>query len=460
MLTDTITALATPPGPSALAIVRLSGPQAISIADRIFRPKGRLANLPSHRCAVGEVVGADGPIDHVVATVFRHPRTFTGEDAVEITCHGGPLIVTRILAALEACGARPAREGEFSLRAFLNGKLDLAQAEAISALIQARSAAGAQAALRILAGGLRRALDETLGALTGALAEIEGTLDVQEDGAADVVLPAGLPRGDRVGDVLAGERARLEALLAGSRTGRLLEEGLRVALVGKPNAGKSSLFNAFLSRDRAIVSPEPGTTRDTLEGWVTWTGFPVALIDTAGLGDARTSVEREGVRRAREAIAAASLVVLVLDVSQERPDELEAAVEALGVEDTRVVVALHKWDLDPVDAWRAAVGDGRVPSSALDAPGVETLREAVIARLTGGVGDPEATLVVGERQRHLLHGACAAISRAGTLWVQGAGGELVAYEMRTGMDRIGEVLGRRVGPMVLEEIFSRFCVGK
>ncbi|MCK4305331.1 MAG: 50S ribosome-binding GTPase, partial [Candidatus Eisenbacteria sp.] len=411
-------------------------------------------------------------------------------DSVEISCHGGPLVSARILELLWREGARPAREGEFTLRAFLSGKMDLTQAEAVEALIQARSTAGARAALRVLGGGLGRALDACLEALTGALVLVESQLDLDEDAAADpeeVATGTGARRElDSVGSILSQEHARLESLLAGSRTGRLLEEGMKVALVGRPNAGKSSLFNAFLSRDRAIVSPEPGTTRDALEGWVEWDGVPVAILDTAGLRSPETQIEQEGIRRTREAIASAAIVILVVDISRGNPGDIESEIADLDCAAEAVVVALHKWDLAQsshqassrghVDnwlqrradektgpgagnGWRAAA-QGGIPSSVVGKPGVEDLRNAVKQRLVAGVGDPEETVVVGERQRHLLKEAQGSIARAGTLWERGAGGELVAFELRSGLDKLGELMGRRVGPLVLDRIFSRFCVGK
>ncbi len=497
MLTDTIVALATPPGTGALAIVRLSGPEVIRIVDRVFRPSGKIAALASHTCGVGEIVDGNESIDQVVATVFRSPRSYTGEDCIEISCHGGFLAPSRILNALQREGARCARAGEFTLRAFLNGKMDLAQAEAVAALISARSAAGARAAFRVLGGGLRRSLEPCLAKLTEALALIESSLDIQEDGAADVLAQesadlAGSVGGGVVKQILAKERVRLKGLLGGGATSRLLEEGIRIALVGKPNAGKSSIFNAILSRERAITSPAPGTTRDTIQEWIECGGFPVALMDTAGLGSPKTPVEQEGVRRTREAIAAASVAILVVDVSSEDPGDLEGAIADLGVGADAVIVALHKWDLGSSPAWKPVASRGRLeiegggapragsavsgshgenrpelaqgvavcPSSVVAEPGVDPLMRVVRDRLAAGVGDPEATLLIGERQRRLLAEAHAAVSRAQEIREQGEGGELVAFELRQGLEQIGEILGRRVGPLVLDQVFSRFCVGK
>jgi tRNA modification GTPase len=481
MLSDTIAALATARGPSALAVVRLSGPRALAIAESVFRPAGRIAALSSHTCAVGAVADAGEELDQVVVTVFRAPHSYTGEDCVEISCHGGSLTSARILSLLERQGARPAREGEFTLRAFLHGKMDLAQAEAVEALIRARSTAGARAAMRVLQGGLGEALEPLLSGLTATLARIESALDIQIDGAPDVLeVPArnGAAEGSAaarvaIGRKLAGEEAKLGALLAGSRGGRLLEEGLHVAIVGRPNAGKSSLFNALLARQRAIVSAEPGTTRDALEGWVEWDGLPVALHDTAGLREPETDVEREGVRRTHAAIAAGSLVILVVDISQDDPASAPTVLAHLGHAPEQLIIALHKWDLGASPEWQAVAQRGQllstsgeaggapvVPSSVVGSGGIDRLTDELKRVLASGVGDPREALIVGERQRQLIAAAREAIGRAREIWDGGGGDEMAAFELRSGLDKLGEILGRAVGPEVLEEIFARFCVGK
>jgi tRNA modification GTPase len=533
MTSDTIAALATARGPGALAVVRLSGPEAISIADRVFRPAGKIAGLASHACAVGHLVDGEEKVDQVVAAVFRQPHSFTGENAVEFTCHGGFLIPSRILQILHHTGARPARPGEFTLRAFLNGRIDLSQAEAVAALIGARSVAAARLAMRVLEGGLRTVLDESMERLAEALALIEANLDIQEDGAPDVLAtlpewaerekaasaaadevasapgasaaaraPAGSPgpvphEPSALGTILEAEENRLGRLLAGGWSGRLLEEGVRIALAGRTNAGKSSLFNAFLARDRAIVSTEPGTTRDFLEGWVEWEGLPVVLIDTAGLSPSASSVEQEGVRRTRRAVASAVVTVLVVDVSSVDPGKLDEELAELQANDSHVVIALHKWDLAPGTEWvpRSAAEESRaparktgagepgaeipetlppqltqqvsgrsavamVPSSVVGDAGIERLKRVIIERIVAEVGDADSALVVGERQRQLLADAHGAVGRARALLEEGAGGEFVAFELQRALEPLGEILGKRAGPMVLDRIFARFCVGK
>jgi len=485
MLNDTIVAQATPAGTGALGMVRLSGPEALSVACRVFRPARRLRGLPSHACAAGRIIDGGHVVDQVVATVFRAPRSYTGEDTVEITCHGGPAVMGRLLQVLRAAGARPARPGEFTQRAFTNGKIDLAQAEGVAALIAARSAAGAQAALRVLSGSLSRALQASMAALNEVRAQVEIGLDFQEDGAADVLVSAASPGegpdAEAIERGLGGEKERLARLLEGSRAGRLLEEGARVALVGRPNAGKSSLFNALLGRDRAIVAAQPGTTRDTLEAWVEWDGLAAVLIDTAGLGPVQAAVERESMRRAREVAGGASLVILVVDVAAEQAKDLAELVTDSGAAPEALLVALHKWDLGPAPAWQEIAKRGAVEipggadpgqlgaphagiqvvrTSAVGEPGIGALRQAVTSRLSAGAGEGAEALAIGEWQRDRLAHAHDAVSRALELLRTGQGGELVTFELAQALEALGEILGRRAGPMLLEAVFSRFCVGK
>jgi len=463
MLNDTIVALATARGSGALAVIRLSGPEACTIADRVVQPSGRVSRLASHHCALCRIADDGEAIDQAIVTVFRPPHSYTGEACVEFSCHGGVLTPSRVLDLLERQGARPAREGEFSLRAYLNGKMDLAQAEAVSALIEARSAAGARAALRVLKGGLGHILRPIMQAITEARARIEATLDFQEDGAADVIGPAATVE-EELAESLRRQLGQLDALRAGNRRGRLLEDGIHVSLVGRPNVGKSSIFNAFLARDRAIVSPEPGTTRDCLEAWVEWDGLPVTLTDTAGLGDAASEVEREGMRRTHQAIAGSTAVILVVDVSETQDQNgLATRVEELGRAAETVVVALHKWDRGAVAGWSPsaeAIGAPTVRSSVVGEPGVDELRQAVLQQLALREEGLNAMAVVGERQRHLLVRSCDALRRALELQEGGAGGELVAHELREAHHPLGEILGERTDALVLEEVFSRFCVGK
>jgi tRNA modification GTPase len=311
-----------------------------------------------------------------------------------------------------------------------------------------------------------------LASLTSILARLEASLDIQEDGAPDALAPAAMG-GSLTSDTAAlldDERARMARLLAGGRTGRLLEAGLRVVFAGRPNAGKSSLLNALLARDRVIVSPVPGTTRDVLEVPAEWAGLPLVLTDTAGLRVGGDPLEREGVRRARAAIRTAALVIHVVDAAATTPESIASDARYLDIPREQCLIALHKWDLPPAIGWMGLAADARsheglgargcVCSSAVGAPGVESLRTAIVGALQEMTDDSEATLFVAERQRGLMAEALQGTDRARALLASGAGAELVAFELRRALERVGEILGTRVGPNVLDEIFSRFCVGK
>ncbi|MCK4414237.1 MAG: tRNA uridine-5-carboxymethylaminomethyl(34) synthesis GTPase MnmE [Candidatus Eisenbacteria sp.] len=485
MTTDTIAALATARGIAALAVIRISGPAAIPILERHFRAAGRRPPFPARSAMLGELVCGEERIDQVVALFFPGPHSYTGEDLVELMTHGGEIVPERVLELLHASGARPARAGEFTQRAYLNGKLDLTQAEAVESLITARSAIEAQAALRVLGGGLREVLAASIDALVEAQALLEASLDIQEDGAPDTLSPIWDPAresmGPRVGRLLARERARLRRLLEGARARRMLRAGYRIVFAGRSNAGKSSLFNAFLGRERAIVSPEPGTTRDFLDEPLDWEDLRIVLTDTAGAQRAKGAIAEASNRRTREALAAASLVVEVVDVAATSTEELAEDLAALNRPAGEVIVALHKWDLGAGRAWQAwlaeregqaraagpagpAAGKPRaptaVPSSVKASPDVAPLRAAIEARMRVLGSEAQATLIVAERQAERITRAVEALERAEGLLREGAGAELIAFETRGALDALGELLGRRVGHEVLEQIFSRFCVGK
>lgn len=450
-VSDTIAALATAPGRGGLAVIRVSGPGALGAADAVFRGARRLAAVPSHTLHHGRAVAAGGvTLDEVVAAVFRAPRSYTREDVVELSCHGGAIPAARILEALHAAGARRAGPGEFTFRAFLNGRLDLAQAEAVADLIAAETRAAQTLALSQLAGALSFRLERVAARLRRGLAEVEARVDFAED-VGGVEVPA------RVVESLRGAVRRLDVLLAGAAWARAVREGVRVPIVGRPNAGKSSLFNALLGEERAIVTPEPGTTRDRVSEAIELAGVRVTLSDTAGLRDAGEPVEALGIARTREALRGAALVLWVVDGAAP-PDPAERAIAAdlPG----RVVVALNKSDLGCA-ATPAALGARAewraVAVSARTGAGVPELRDAMVAALGGG-GGAVAAAAANPRHVEALERARAALSRA--IAAGGGPGELVALELRLALGAIGEVTGRGVGEDLLDRIFARFCVGK
>ncbi len=449
---DTIAAIATAPGASALAVVRLSGANAVAIADRVFRGRRLLSEGPARMLRHGWTYSLDNhPIDEVTAVVLRAPASYSGEDMVEITCHGGSHSAPRLLGALLAAGARAARPGEFTERAFLGGRIDLAQAEAVADVIHAETALAQRLAVRQIEGALSRGLRATTETLRNALAEVEARVDFSEDVAGGAVPPA-------VADALAECGTRLAALLAGSDLGRRAREGVRVVLVGLPNAGKSSLFNALLGEDRAIVSETPGTTRDAVAERIDLGGIPVRLVDTAGVRDA-DGVEAFGVERTRRELADADLVLFVIDRTESDSRELEALREMMP--QGRTVQVWTKLDLRSDGP---GVFDHRVAVSAVTGAGLPELREEIVHRLggssTGADGDAAEALVTNRRHIDALSRAESAIAAARAAVVARHPGEIVAGEVRLALDALGEVTGEAAAPDLLERIFARFCIGK
>ncbi len=444
MLSDPIAALATPPGRSAVAVVRVSGTGAFDVAARVidgFRPS------PPRRATLARFHTADRePIDRGLYIVFPAPHSYTGEDLVELSCHGGLLAPARILAALHAAGARPAAPGEFTRRAVLHGKLDLVQAEAVGDLIDATAPAQARAALGQLDGGLSHRVAE----LRGALLELEGLLayaiDFPEEDEGPV--PAA-----RIAADLRGVAGRIDRLLASAPAAERLREGALLVLAGRPNAGKSSLFNALLGTDRALVTELPGTTRDAVEAQTDFLGWPVRLVDTAGLWDAPDRIDRLGVEMSRRYVAGADLVLLCVEVGREPgPDDQEI----LGA--GRAMLVGTKSDLAPT----AAQAGGAAPVSAVTGEGLDGLRRAVAARMFGdriALADLEPALTRA-RHRTALVRAQAALAEAGTQLLEAGDAVLAAHHVRDATTALDELVGAVDIEEVLDRVFAGFCVGK
>ena len=476
MANDTIAAPATAPGESAVAITRLSGPRALEIAARHFAGRRSPATSPGHRILHGAFLdGAGRPLDAVLLFVFRAPRSYTGEDLVEISSHGGSGVAPAILETLVAAGARPARPGEFTERAYRNGKLDLAQAEAVAALVRARSDRAARAAQAALGGDLTRRIEALDRELVPLLAEVEARIDFPGD--VDEALG---------GAALAARAAALAAplreWLAGMPAARRRDEGLRVALVGRPNVGKSSLLNALAGYDRAIVSPEPGTTRDTVEVSIWLDGLELRLTDTAGMRRAADPVERLGLERAGRAAVACDLAVLVLDRSAGGPREEDGpAIEAVA--SRPVVVAWNKADLanGSCVSLGSGVGLGPGPPAMIPAApdprprvlaevetiavrpgGVDPLREALrgAAREVAGLAGGSELPTTSARQEALLSEALEALARAEAGLRAEQPLDLIAADLTDARRALGEVVGRGVDDALVSEVFSRFCIGK
>lgn len=455
--TDTIAAPATAEGEGAISVVRVSGPRALDILSALFHPSSPPPGpLEPYRLYPGWIEDGGKKIDQVMAAVMRGPRSYTGEDMAEIHCHGGRAVTAAVLDALLRRGARPAGPGEFTRRAFLNGKMDLTRAESVAWLISARSEREMKSALEQIGGGLRERLRALEKKLVGALAAVEVTLDFEEYEAADVPYP----EVEEVVREVAGELARLDRE---ARAGEYLREGLKVVIVGKPNVGKSSLLNTFLSRKRAIVSRRPGTTRDTIEEAIVVDGIPLRLIDTAGLRRPRGEIEEEGVARARENLAGADLVLLVLDGGTRITDN-DREILRLARE-KRALIVVNKTDLPPRADLELLSGELEkrkvVAISATEGKGIDRLREEIAALLreeflAGG----EAGVMISRRRRKALEEAAGALARVISGCEERWPGELVAAELKLARSRLRLILGEEFDDAVLDEIFSRFCVGK
>ena len=453
---DTIAAIATAPGRAALAIVRVSGPDAVAIVDRCVG--GRIARAESHTAHVVAVrhPEAGERLDEAVVTVFRAPRTATGEDVVEVTTHGGDLAPALVLDALVAAGARPAEPGEFTMRAFLNGKRDLTQAEAVADLIHASSRRAHRVAMHHLTGDYARHLGVLRDALvdTAALVELEldfGDEDVTFANRADLAA------------LLDRTAATLDDLLASYRTGAVLRDGVAVALVGRPNAGKSTLLNALVGHERAIVSPTPGTTRDAIEAEAEIGGVRVRFVDTAGLRATDDAIEAEGVRRADAHARRADVLVYAADLTRGDLEADERAwLAAFRAEhpDTPVVVAATKRDLAPDAPLPFIEGTTLVPVAAAvpDDAGVQGLGRGIVDLVAGTERD-ERPVVTNARHRHHLGVAREAVERARE-GLATLPGDLLALDLRIALDAIGEITGAVTRDDVLGAIFGRFCIGK
>jgi tRNA modification GTPase len=478
--TDTIAAIATPPGPGGIGIVRISGPAAFEIGHTLFRParppRTDDGRPPSHLLTYGHVVDPENGevVDEVLAAFMRAPHTYTREDVVELDAHGGPVLLRRILALTLAVGARSARPGEMTLRAFLNGRLDLAQAEAVMALIQAESEAGLRLATRQLAGELSQRVTQAREPATDALVRIEASIDFPEE-----EVPA--PSRDELAGLVKQAHECVRELLAGAARARLLREGVRVAILGRPNVGKSSLLNALLGIERAIVTPIAGTTRDTVEETATVRGLAVHLVDTAGLAETEDLVERIGVERTRAAARSADLALFVLDRSVPLTPADYATTEdlrKLGLElgDARspdapyadgyrsLVVVLNKSDLpaafDEADARALWPGAPVVHTSCVTPGGVTALEEALAALVLEGQAQAADPLVASARHHDALRRASEALEAAGSALRDGIPLDFVALDLRAALDALGEITGETATADLLDRIFSEFCIGK
>ena len=441
-------ATAVAPGQGGIAVVRVSGPAAEDVGRSIVHVPGR-QDWESHRVLYGHVLDADGQrrLDEVLLLLMRGPRSFTGEDVVEIHCHGGVIAVQQVLERVLAHpGVRRALPGEFSQRAVLNGRLDLTRAEAISQLVAARSRRAADLAIAGLDGGIQARITTLREQLLDQLTELEARVDFEED----------LPPldGDAVLQDLQQVRQALLTLVADGERGDALRSGLRVALVGRPNVGKSSLLNRLSRRERAIVTELPGTTRDLLESEIVLEGVPITLLDTAGIRSTEDVVEQMGIARSEQALASADLVLLVIDAQQGWTPDDHALLERIPPAVPRLVVA-NKRDLPEAEA----PAEADVLLSAISGEGEDHLVEALLARC--GAADASAVLLaLNERQRDLAARAAAALSRSQEVAAQQLPWDFWTIDLREAIRALGEITGEELTEAVLDRVFSRFCIGK
>lgn len=450
---DTIAAISTASGEGGIAIVRVSGPDSLIVGDRVFRCRGtNVSGRAAGAFVHGHVVDEGGNvIEEAILLVYRGPHSYTREDAIELQCHGGAVPVRRVLRTVLAAGARIAEPGEFTKRAFLNGRIDLTQAEAVADLIAARTERSAASALAQLDGVMERFAADQYEALVMAAADLEALLDFPEDDLPDGVVEA-------VSSRLSGICKGLSSWLDTAEEGHVLRDGVLTVIAGPPNAGKSTLLNRLVGFERAIVSAQPGTTRDTIEETVNLDGIAFRLVDTAGLRESECTIEQEGVSRARATVEGADLILYVMDASD--PGSGNGLKPGAGTAN-RTIVVLNKTDLRPASGVQERpAGVGVVACSCLTGAGLPELRAAMVAACgVNSASPPHATL--SERHRHCIQDVLNALNAACALLTHGEDEiALAAIEIREAMERINDLTGRECGEDVLGAVFQRFCIGK
>jgi len=443
--TETIAAISTPAGEGAIALVRISGPNAISIAGKIFRGKEAPAKFASHLQHLGEVVSESGNlIDQVMMSIHRAPASYTGEDLVEISCHGGTLVTAKVLEACLRAGARSARPGEFTERAFLNGKMDLTQAEAVIDLIRARTDLALRSATEQLEGKLGEKIANIRRDLVDLLAHLEAAIDFSEEGIAP-------DEGETLRARLDSVRGQIAALLATADHGRILRDGVRVVIYGPTNAGKSSLLNRLLGYERVIVSDTHGTTRDTIEETVNLRGVPVRLLDTAGLRASTSDIEREGIARTERSLQKADLRLHIVDRTTAPPEQFAQTV------DGNEILVLNKSDLAEHPEWK---NNNALRISCVTGDGLADLENEILSRISKQNLRPENALAINTRHRDCLRRALEACDRARKSFDETFSPEYLSVDLNEALGAVGEVIGTVGVEQILDSVFGQFCIGK
>ena len=476
---DTIAAIATPPGVGGIGVIRVSGPDAFSLVMPLFRqPRGRNDQPQSHMLTYGNIIDptTEEVVDEVLVAFMNAPRTYTSENVVEIQGHGGPLVLQRMLRLVLQQGARMANPGEFTLRAFLNGRLDLAQAEAVMDLIGAQTEAGQRLAMQQLRGRISTQVEEARTAILGVVARIEASIDFPEE---DVPVP----QPEELRPLIAIASQQVDSLLAGAEQGKLYRQGLRTAIIGRPNVGKSSLLNALLRTERAIVTPIAGTTRDTVEEVANLRGIPLHLIDTAGITPSTDPVEQIGVQRSRAAAESADVVLLVFDGSEsltEQDQQVSRELMAMGfgtatatdassddnfIRQRPVIVVVNKADcvqcLNGVDVQRLWPESPMVTTSTRTGAGLTQLEETIAELVLAGKHlHSESVLVTSTRHSEALRRAAEHLRAAATTLERRLPLDFVSIDLRAAYDTLGEITGETASDDLLERIFHEFCIGK
>ncbi len=454
---DTIAAISTPPGRGGIGVVRVSGPSALEITAPLFESESRVPVTVPNRVFFGRVVDpATGePVDEIILVYFKAPRSYTGEDVVELSCHGSPVILRRVLELLTRRGARIAEPGEFTFRAFLNHRIDLAQAQAVRDVINAQTEYQARVATRQLEGALSKKLSPIKDALVEIIVHLESSVEFVEDDISTEALAELTARLDRVIESLAG-------MASSFAFGRLVKEGFDLAIVGRPNVGKSSVFNRLVGSDRAIVTEIPGTTRDALYETSSVAGVPVRLIDTAGIRETNDAVESIGITRSRSAIADADISLLVLDASEPLTDD-DITLLNYVPEHRRIIVFnkidllgnLHPGFLEPTRFVEV------ISISALTGEGFDKLIDTLFNRLSGEVaGERDGIMITDARQHQAILRAVSQLETAREMINQGELEEVVLLKLHGALFSLGEVTGETLTEEILGRIFSTFCIGK
>lgn len=460
--TDTIAAIATALSPSGIGIVRISGEDAVSIADKVYKGKKSLMECDTHTVNYGHIMDHGQIVDQVLVMVMRAPRTYTGEDTVEIDCHGGTLVMQRILSLVLEAGAEPAQPGEFSKRAFLNGKMDLAQAEAVIDVIEAENSYALRAGMRQLKGNLSHEIRALRDDLRYEIAYIEAALDDPEHYDLE-----GYP--DELMEKIKSMKCRIDSLLRDADSGIIMKSGIDTVIIGRPNAGKSSIYNLLTHSDKAIVTEIPGTTRDTLTEHIKLSGVSINLTDTAGLRDSDDPVERIGVERARAAATDADLVICVIDGAVRlNKEDKELLVSLSEKKDDgaiqKSIVLINKSDLETIikDEDIAALTDAPVITfSAHDGRGLDELSDTIKDMFfRGSIGSTDQVIITSLRHKQALTEAVNSLNMVICSIEEGQPEDFFSIDLTAAYEALGAITGEQIGDEIIDEIFSRFCMGK